>query len=69
MKILSKNTEYTHVETKEDDTLIINSESIQLVVKHNDIGISIDVYELHSPNTPPVKELQYHFDDFKTDES
>lgn len=49
--------------TIEDDTINIKSESIHVVYKHNDVGISIDLYE-NGLSGSPVRELAYWFDDF-----
>jgi hypothetical protein len=50
------------LETDEDDTIFIVSENITLCIKHNDVGISLDIYDRESDQ--PVREMQYWFEDF-----
>jgi hypothetical protein len=55
------------LETDEDDTVIVVSNNLTLHIKHNNVGISIDMYEVD--NDQPVRELQYWFDDFYSGET
>jgi hypothetical protein len=49
--------------TEEDDDIIIESNNISTVLKHNDIGISIDIYDKLEK---VQSETQFHFDDYIT---
>jgi hypothetical protein len=44
MKILTKLKDLLTVSTKVDDTVTVYSDSLRMVYKHNDIGVSIDYY-------------------------
>jgi len=47
--------------TEEDDNIIIESSNISTVLKHNDIGISIDIYDKLEK---VQSETQFYFDDY-----
>jgi len=55
----------TRLKTKEDDTILVESETIEFVIKHNDIGVSIDTYDTDGNLKT---ESQFHFDDYEIQE-
>lgn len=58
--------------TEEDDSITVLSKNIKTVIKHNDIGISIDVYKQNEDfislnngkNEKLIREEQIFFEDF-----
>jgi len=65
MKIQEMNNQlggdYLDLETQEDDTVTIESNGITTVIKHNDIGISIDYYR--KGEDQPFREDQVWWND------
>jgi len=50
------------VSTEEDDSILISSGNIRIVVKHNDIGVSVDIYNTESGDEELVQSCQEYFD-------
>ncbi len=51
-------------QTQEDDSIVIELDNVTLSVRHNDIGVSIDVFKTGT-HEEPTRELQFFFDDFE----
>ena len=61
---ITKNT--MDIYTWEDDCVCIESRDLRIVVKHNDIGVSIDVYPNKDTNdTEPSIEITEHFKEYR----
>jgi transposase-like protein len=61
MKNLKKSYNLLMVSTKQDNDIIIYTETLMLVIKHNGIGISIDHYRRKEDE--PFITNQVHFTD------
>ncbi len=49
---------------KQEDSKTIMVGELEIVIKHNDTGVSIDLYN-HSIQEEPLEEIQWWFDDYK----
>lgn len=61
----------TTILTREGDTVFIESENITTVIKHNDVGISIDYYKKGDElkdDGQPFREDQVWWDDTDIEE-
>lgn len=56
----------TEVVTKDGDTVYITSENLTIVVKHNDVGVSIDYYG--DLEEEPIRADQVWFEDIAEEE-
>jgi hypothetical protein len=61
MKILTKLKQLLTVSTKQDDDLIVYANAIKMVIKHNDVGLSVDYYRRGTET--PYREDQIWFTD------
>ncbi len=61
MKILTKLAGLLTISTKEDDTVIMYTNNLKVVYKHNDVGVSIDYY--HRGQDEPFRMDQVWFTD------
>lgn len=51
-----------NIDTSEEDTICIYIENKEVIIKHNDVGLSIDLYDLDDERPPKLQEeLQYWF--------
>jgi len=61
MKLLKKSKELIVISIKEDNDVIIYAKNLMIVIKHNDIGVSIDYYR--NRKDTPFREDQVEFTD------
>ncbi|OKS88721.1 hypothetical protein [Mucilaginibacter polytrichastri] len=61
MKILTKIKSLLTASTKQDDTVVLYSQNLKVVYKHNDIGVSTDYY--HRGTSEPFRMDQVWFSD------
>ena len=59
----------THVRLPQegDSVSVVVGDSLFLIIKHNDVGVSVDYYSGVEPDEP-FKSDQIWFDDLKSDE-
>ncbi len=59
---INKNT--INIDTSEDDTIYVYIENKEVIIKHNDVGLSIDVYDMDDTKPPSIQhEWQVWFTD------
>ncbi len=64
MNITPMNKQTVNIDTSEDDTVFLYIENKEVVIKHNDVGLSIDVYDLNDEESPsPQYNWQIWFTD------
>jgi hypothetical protein len=51
------------IETEENDNVIIRANNLEIIIKHNDIGISIDYYPIADNEPQPFREDQVWWED------
>ena len=65
MKVTPQDSDGMQVQLDRDEYTEIIINNIMIVIKHNDVGISIDTYDRTNPKEPKHKyEEQIWFDDF-----
>ncbi|WDF55795.1 hypothetical protein [Mucilaginibacter sp. KACC 22063] len=64
MKILTKIKSLLSASTKQDDTVVLYSQNLKVVYKHNDIGVSTDYYQRGT--NEPFRMDQVWFSDIPT---
>ena len=52
MNITPMNKQTVNIDTSEDDTVCLYIENKEVIIKHNDVGLSIDVYDLNDEEPP-----------------
>lgn len=64
MNITPQSKDTVNIDMSEDDTICLYIENKEVVIKHNDVGLSVDVYDLDD-EAPPLlqKEWQVWFTD------
>lgn len=50
-------------ELLQDDDLILKVKNLEIVIKHNDVGVSIDVWKITEEENFLIKSIQHWFDE------
>ena len=62
MTITPQSSDIVIIDTSKDDTIVLEINNKEVVVKHNDVGLSIDVYDVDDTETSKLQEeLQIWF--------
>lgn len=63
MEITIDGHKITHILTEQDDMINLVCDNLQIVIKHNDVGVSVDYYKIDQKEETPFREDQVWFED------
>jgi len=47
-----------------EEEAVVKAGKFTLIIKHNDVGVSIDLYDNTTDESEPLEETQWWFDDY-----
>ena len=66
MDVEKQDTDGVKIQLERDEYTEVHINNVMIVIKHNDVGVSVDTYSTKNPELPAHKnEEQIWFDDFE----